>query len=98
MKMARGFFKEVLAASWLSLAVFLFVSPPVTLALNAAAANDYLKRFNIPENHIQLEWAKSGSGGSSFKYKGKTYTWLPGSYSKANLSCFDKAHVEAICT
>ncbi|CDJ43153.1 EGF-like domain-containing protein, putative [Eimeria tenella] len=36
-----------------------------------------MNRFNIPANHIQLEWAKSGSSVKTSTYKGKTYTWLP---------------------
>lgn len=44
---------------------------------NAVAAGNYMDRFNIPANHIQLEWAKSGSGLQAYEYKGKTYKWLP---------------------
>ncbi|CDJ50106.1 EGF-like domain-containing protein, putative [Eimeria brunetti] len=44
---------------------------------NRIAANDYMNRFNIPANHIHLEWAKSGSGLQSYVYKGTTYKWLP---------------------
>ncbi|CDI87491.1 EGF-like domain-containing protein, putative [Eimeria praecox] len=46
-------------------------------AHSAAAASEYMNRFNIPANHIQLEWANSGSGLQSYEYKGKTYKWLP---------------------
>lgn len=40
------------------------------------AARDYMNRFNIPANHIQLEWAKAGSDLQSYAYKGVTYKWI----------------------
>ena len=67
-----------LVALCLNLAAFLCISSLCVVSHDAAASSEYMRRFNIPTNHIHLEWARSGSGLESTTYKGKTYTWLPG--------------------
>lgn len=79
--MNRRLRRGIVGGAFLGLITSLYTQILCSALHDATAADDYMKRFNIPANHIQLEWAKSGSGLRSTSYKGKTYTWLPREYT-----------------
>lgn len=46
-------------------------------AFNEQEASAFMERFDIPKNHITLEWATSGTGLQVTEVGGIKYKWLP---------------------
>ncbi|OEH75874.1 EGF-like domain-containing protein [Cyclospora cayetanensis] len=99
--MRRSTARCAFVAPFIALFLFVSISSFCWALHDAAAVSDYMKRFDVPANHIVLEWAKSGSGVKSTQYKGKTYNWTPKSQTagvKAGYASMWDRSSKAYCT